>query len=370
VNPAKSTLSVYNLGIKVCDMPAHQCGTGGVVVSKRRLELNTARNAVLMGKCAVFKEVRKLLEKYAEQATKKTGVTTEPEREFLARKLVGRDMDLSEAMKHKLVTDCKGRHWPLSKLNDYRGFSFAVAPTDGHPIAEALHMRKVVFVLSPQTLARFGAENGEDLVSIFHAMTYHGHAYDPQIKNHHPFSRLEHRHFEDFAGMFEGNLVPLTDRELTPKERLIARALNAGQRAVSRAFNAVGQERVARSIRVGASDTAQAWTDGADVIFLRREVLAHADQGLAGMTAIAALLVHEYVHDCSDQASHRHGPEFYEVYEAVVANPDVNLVGRLTADMLQAYVRLLRTEEKKMPRGVAATEDVAHELDRLWREAA
>ena len=61
----KGELSLYNLGVYVCPMPNHRFGTGGVVVSRKQLKMNFARNDV-QSDCPVWRKLTPFLKTASE----------------------------------------------------------------------------------------------------------------------------------------------------------------------------------------------------------------------------------------------------------------------------------------------------------------
>jgi hypothetical protein len=62
----KAGLSVYNLGVHVCELSNYVMGTGGVVVSKQQLQVNFARNDV-QSSCPVWRRIRAVIDQKAGQ---------------------------------------------------------------------------------------------------------------------------------------------------------------------------------------------------------------------------------------------------------------------------------------------------------------
>ena len=78
-------LKIYNKGIFVCSYPAWKFGIGGVVVSKKRLELNMARNDVVVAKCEVWKRIAQIVRKKGLIKTKKKKGINDDDRFSLIR---------------------------------------------------------------------------------------------------------------------------------------------------------------------------------------------------------------------------------------------------------------------------------------------
>jgi hypothetical protein len=81
-----------------------------------------------------------------------------------------------------------------------------------------------------------------------------------------------------------------------------------------------------RRILVGESDTAEAWTDACEHIWINRKRLALVREGRVGWVKLAGLLLHEFVHDEDDRGSHVHDKDFYEKVHDLLL--DTNCVGR------------------------------------------
>ncbi|WP_152184849.1 ATP-binding protein [Sulfurimonas indica] len=71
----KRNLAVYNLGVKVREYSSWDIGYGGIIVSKKPLEVNFARNDILKKSCSVWKsvqsEIKILLGKKSSESSKK-----------------------------------------------------------------------------------------------------------------------------------------------------------------------------------------------------------------------------------------------------------------------------------------------------------
>ena len=75
---------VYNLGVMVRDYGAYKLGTGGIVVSRKQLAVNFARNDVLEHSCDVWRRIRDDVRKHAGVKVAKKKTLNDSERQFLA----------------------------------------------------------------------------------------------------------------------------------------------------------------------------------------------------------------------------------------------------------------------------------------------
>lgn len=113
----------------------------------------------------------------------------------------------------------------------------------------------------------------------------------------------------------------IAEKDLTKKEKIFLKAvrdisgwigrmvygsLNQGQYSWNEA------KKFERSISLGKSEVADAWTDGKTYITLEvRNLKAHPMK-------IVHLLVHEYCHNNATNESHDHGNEFFEAYHDIL----------------------------------------------------
>jgi len=75
-----------------------------------------------------------------------------------------------------------------------------------------------------------------------------------------------------------------------------------------------------RSIGIGMSDTALAWTDGHSYIMLDREYLKRLYLGGRGASQLIHTMFHEMAHDCETNKTHVHNEEFYRTFHDITGN--------------------------------------------------
>ncbi len=374
-------LLVYNLGVLVCNEHASRYGTGGVVVSRRQLDVNFARNAV-MDKCPVWRRVVAQVRKDAGTAIKrKSNRLTEHEREAaLTNFLTGR-IPTSEAAKLPIWELVNGNKVSLETMserlrNGARGrIAFAeLKDRTGSRVLEA----KLALVLSKGTLDLAGCETASDLMRrIQRAMQrspmqgmWDG-AFD--------LSRLREIGMEEMRAIAPSGMDDVPDAKLKPAEKFALSVLRAGCDQVGQVFGMVSRakeggrqaewvmERLEaagvqgalldrlmartngasgrREVRAGESGVADAWTDGRSNVWFERGQLALVGKGHKGMSRLAALAVHEWLHDSPDTSTHVHDTEFYETFHDILL--DSNVVGLAVNAMIDRAARLIRDEGRK-----------------------
>jgi len=363
-------LAVYNLGVLVRRYPGYQFGCGGTVVTKPgvRLAVNMARNDVLVAECETWKRIRKVLQTKSDDRirTKRTRMT-EVELQNIARRFVAGEMEYRDITDVKLVTDIAGRgHTILTLVTGPHSRAPLTTAELGSQMGERAHTRRLAFVLSPHTLERFGVETvGEFQRALTRALaqsnatSWLGDCLD----------RL--RVIEDLREavptLREGYDVLRTD-ELSKIEKAGLQSLRLMADDVSRAMKAqrtLSRKSPDRALWLGASDVAEAWTDGQSKVVVERRQLQLMNYGIGGFVGLANLLVHEFLHDDSDVGSHTHDQEFYARYhDATCSNNGV--LNQAVFRGLRKWVMELHSLKLKVPRTVIKHLD---EVEKLIRDA-
>jgi len=362
-------LSVYNLGVLVRRYSSYQFGCGGVVVTKPgvKLAVNMARNDILVAECQVWKRIRKLLQSTSDRRvrTKRTRMS-EAELENAAKRFLAGEIGYEEISDFKLITDIVGRGHTLFNLCA-GDFSQPVTKAElGSRLAERAHRSKLAFVLAPVTLERFDAESVEDLkVKLVDALRE-----DPKSSQLGRLlsSRKTTEDVKSAAPTLREGYDVLKESELSKAERAGLRALYELSNHVGRALEFAGfvnPTTANRTVYLGVSDAAEAWTDGATRIVVERGQLALMAQGVGGFVGLANLLVHEYLHDADDTGSHTHDYEFYARYHAATCS-HAGILNQAVFKGLHRWVTALHSFGLKVPRSVARHLD---KIERLGREA-
>lgn len=348
---SSSELKVYNLGVLVKGYGSYRFGSGGVVVSKRPFKVNFARNDILTSECDIWPNVVKLVK--AKSATKvaKKAVMTEYEREFLVKSMAA-GSELGEALRNaKVITTGVGSHVTVTTMA-YAGLPYTAAEK-GDRLAERLHRAKVAFVVSRETLDRFGVDTLDELLEKLSEQARAAHQFwiaDRLSKPSVPLDVLAQGYSKDYT------LITL--QEATSIEKMAFKQLqtcNSQMGQWMRRYMAKLElkDTQARDLKLGQSDVALAWTNGSDTITVDRKFLVRcAKGGVDGWMRLLAVMVHEYCHDTADLDGHSHPLEFYEMFETVMTNgiPVATWAGRaanlFSAAALKDGVRLSKANLK------------------------
>lgn len=372
-------LTVYNLGVLVKTYPNYQFGMGGVVVSKHQLQVNFARNDILLSKCGVWKRLSKHLKSISvNKIEKKAARITEDERIAMTRMLLAGEISPIEFIsRQKVITNAKGAHSTLDalmRLNHSTG-NIITFCNNGCQIGEMMHKRGIAFVISKVTLARFDADTPEEFFDAIDRVvelmidnllkdqalrgkvgrndfSYHRKSAEELRKSYRPMDDLR----EDTMGTH----VVLDAKELNARQKLILKVLSDTSRLVSNLpyIRSLGASK--RKLLVGRSDVSEAWTDGGSYIVLNETIISGvSSNGYHGMMRAVGILVHEYLHNDSDKGSHVHDLDFYEAWHETVLDEQKGFsVGAIIDYSMLQIAKEYKEMDKRAPAGIVKALDV------------
>lgn len=320
-------LKVYNLGVLVKSFSNYTFGTGGTIVSKRRLELNTARNDILTHRCEVWKRISTNLREISlAKVTGKTALNKQ-ERDFLAREWIWKKLPTSakESLNDvKLFTDVTGRHWSLNELRDQP--KLTVARGTEAKIGSRLHRERTAFVLSEDTLTRFRVDSLDELFEFL--------ADEAEID-----LRNKKENFQQLALGCSDHYQVLDDTQLTLKQQIVLNVLRQKYEKFHKWFEATEKTSGQRKLVGGSSGVALAWTDGSTfVAFDTKELDSAADGSVAGFFGRLLTLTHELCHDSADLESHEHDTVFLTKHHDIIQYRGTRLL-KFAQEMHALYLR-------------------------------
>lgn len=334
-------LLVYNQGAYVETMGAWRLGAGGIVVSKRPLEVNFARNSVMEDTCPVWKKIVLKLAGVVLAKLSHAKKLSDGERKFLARRLSTLKRFPNELWKQvKVLTDPSGRHLALKDLKNYTRFAYV---SEQDSFACALHRENSTFVVTDMLLTRFGCCTLEEWLKQIQEL-------DPNLLG----EGFEVVSTDELLKQGLGSAKTLATDGLSRKERAALAALTWLNQELALQLRMADLTRNHREILVGTHDSGRfvAWTDGKSYITVNKRHLKLLDRGLDGVLEWLHTLVHEYMHDTDDSESHSHDVVFYrKFHDALFANQGLNL-GILTVQGLRSYLDCLSEQGIGKPRAL------------------
>ena len=362
-------LAVYNLGVLVRRYPGHYFGCGGTVVTKPgvRLAVNMARNDVLVAECAVWKRIRKMLQsKSDERIRTKRARMTEVELQNIARRFVEGEIGYCDVEDAKLITDIVGRGHSVATLLGANGRLPLTTAELGSRMGEHAHCRKLAFVVSPQTLERFGVESVGGLRRVLSAALGQSKS-TAWLKECVDRLRVVEDVQKAVPTLREGHDV-LKATELDKAEKAALRALQHMAYDICSSMRnggIIGSQARDRELWLGVSEVSEAWTDGETKIMVERGQLALMHEGIGGFAGLANLLVHEYLHDTADVGSHTHDQEFYARYHEATCG-SAGVLNQAVLRGLRRWVLELHEAKLTVPKRAVRHLDAG---EKVFREA-
>lgn len=334
----KGSVSIYNQGVLVRQDPGHVWGAGGVIVSKQAIALNVSRTEILRKTCPVWKAIAKTFAVECERIAGLLGGNrkTEERREQAARALLsGHEQSLVYFNSEEVITILPGNnHLSLSSFFNKCTHatsaknSYSVVTSDRDiPKAESIARQRIVILVHPKTLDRFGCHTPEEFSQALDTIKSNFITLQsPNMGRY--FRSMEIPARLDFATIRDAfvertEVVPVKSlprdiktawEPLTTVLQHYARLATGGTRYASKAVYGGG---TMFNIVVGHSNTAQAWTDGATYIAINANIVEKLKTApLQTAARIFALVDHEISHQ-GDSVGCGHDEAFWERYHDI-----------------------------------------------------
>lgn len=265
-------LSIYNMGVFVCSIPSSVAGCHGVIVSKRALKVNFARNDILREVCPIFDIIMDEVRSKVVEHFKNVSLKTEDEKMFFVKRAMTGVISTEDLMEAQIFTDIRGYHCNLLHIfNEWEGHVALVEMDQPKAPGEMLMRSRKGFVFSSQNLVRFGSPDLEDFYFKLNKI------FGEEI-----VEELMFLNYETCIEEYEGFSVEIPNEELTVKELFALKSIsrqNAKLVALVNKNNASRIYRNKRKLHAGESDTANAWTDSISNIYINRNLLGSMGDG-------------------------------------------------------------------------------------------
>lgn len=302
-------LKVYNLGFYVQE----KWGMSGVVVSKQQLRVNFPRNDV-MADCPVWHVMnQKVRESLVQKSTKKYKTLTLQERRAILNDVRNGDTTFSDARGSRILETAQGKFLSFSMFLK-EGLPWTIAKI-GERRADRLIEKGSHVVFSEEMLMAMNYTGEKKKFFSWLIMTLlnnntngRGCYKDYSLENCQNDIFAKESFYEEFSTIFESNDSYLTvpRNKMTKIERRILDTLG---------YYGCWGERV---LRIGLSDSANAWTDGRTYINIDRGFLKEknltSDYEIANLFAV---MIHELAHDNDTTKTDIHGEDFYEKFHDI-----------------------------------------------------
>jgi hypothetical protein len=302
---------VYNLGAYVMQASLSEMGMMGIVVSKKQVKVNFARNDI-QHDCEIYHGYRDDNDKHVEgifdvvkknrikKTRQKRRTLNSWERQATMKEIRDGQQDLADVKSLALIRTAQGKHVSLDFVRKNRQeWSFAPFGSD---LADRLMEREQAICFDEGLLTDLDYDGHPS--KFFTWLTGEDKSYSYQCKHTDSDWETIEKMYVDFEKISSGvsdTYSTLPDKKLTVVERRIIKVLNG--------FKCWG----GRVINLGYSERANAWTNGCTYITIDRSFLKRLSVTWdRHCNKLMVLLAHEMAHDCDTRGTHIHGPEFYE----------------------------------------------------------
>jgi len=299
-------IELYNIGAYVCEMSAMSYGICGTVVTKKQLDLNSARNQVI-STCPVYAHVKDIIKQNRvkrRHSTKRRNFNTHERQSALMDLLVG-DETYDSLKSLKLVATAQGKLLSLEEIRKSR-LNWTFAPY-GDRRADKLMETEQAIVFDEAILERLNYPTNDEHRNFFNWLFEAEELENGRIPNGWESKPILYQDFDELVRGIRDDYTTIPQSKWTKTEKRVMRLLQNGNCWDGRV------------LRLGMSDTADAWTDGQTYITINRDRLrmVYWTYG-SSLRKLMSLLCHEMAHDDDSRGTHHHGPEFYERYYDIV----------------------------------------------------
>jgi len=298
-------LSFYNLGALVMNHSAIHAGVTGVVVSKKMLKVNFARNDIL-NSCPVYEKLQQVIrDNRIKKIRKQKRSLNNNERMALLCDLRDGIVTYSDVKSLKLIELSNDKFMSLDQIRKIR-IPWSIAP-HGNRIADQLQYLDLAVCISEDIINTL--DYSGDSKNFFDWLLCETYVNDKDMESRWSLMR---QCFHSFKGGlskgFNNASIRLSYEKWTKAERRLVRVLEN--------YNCWE----GRAIGIGTSDTSCAWTDGSSYICLSREYIQKCSpNSVHGASHLIMTLFHELAHNESSEDTHHHGMEFYRNFHNIVA---------------------------------------------------
>lgn len=335
--------SIYSLGVFVRTLSSFEYGVDAHIVTKKALNLNMARNDI-SDSDPLYRKIKDILrERMIEEGVGLSHISGEtglPEatRLSLIKQLINGSIEMSRVLGLPLIRDYRGHKIKLSGLiNDIgRGMPLIVAPEAGNRVCDRLATTKEARVLHQDELRVWQQPNMDGLINLWCELInqiseFTSYNREQILK----LRRAKLPSYEQMSETINDKYVKVKQTDLSGQKRIAKSALNYVSKIMANRISKQLNTSVAkRTIKIGKSEVADGWTDGATYICVGQHMVSQLENGISGATELILLLLHEYCHDANTAGSHEHGFEFYEKYHDLSSS---NVVGYSARILLERF---------------------------------
>ena len=337
-----SGIDVFNQGVHVTTLSSWSYGASGMVVTKGRITINFARNDI-MRSCETWKGVEATIKRLAGKDPSENKKLTDSQRGLVWKKIIANGGDLEPYRNHRIFIDSNGASLSIEQIlrASYAkkgGKTILSVSEEGAYAADRVMQARLGIVLSNSMLDYVGASSPRQFLERIFLRS--------GITNQKtPLSGIFHNvPLDELAASVVGtDFAIIPESEYTKAEKIGQQIANRlGWMLCGKIREKIGASGISfRRIDVGASDTADGWTDGSTYIAIHRDILSEAVR-TGEFVNLALLLIHEFCHRTGSVGDHQHDFDFYREYH------DLSLIAQDVAKLGKAeHERIVLVNNKR-----------------------
>ncbi|WP_371321928.1 ATP-binding protein [Pseudomonas ficuserectae] len=329
----EGAVSIYNQGVLVRHDSSHLWGAGGLIVTKQAIALNVSRSEILRKTCPVWKAIAKVFGPLADKVSGELGGRrkTEARRARSALSLLSGAADVGKIFCHEeVITVLPGkRHITLmdfigKAFREHKGTYTVVLKGSDIPKGEGIAGQRIIQVLHPQTLDRFGCHSVEDFEDVLERVIANArpavsHWYrDLKVPQCAAFATVKKAYVERTSIVDEKKALDKETRRAWIALRwCLQHYAGACVGAERWKDGTVRHSKDRLDVLLGESNTSEAWTDGKTYLAINRTIVQRLkSEPMKTAAYIFGLVEHEVAHQ-GDSLACGHDEAFYQRFHDI-----------------------------------------------------
>lgn len=343
-------LRLYSDGIYVKDLNYHHFGISADCVSKKALELNTARNDVATH-CPYWKSTQQALVAELSRSRRAGEGWTATEKDAAIYQLAIGALDIADLLEVPLVRDVRGKYYSVKQLL-ITPKPVVCVPTGQEQAGDFMASSNIAYAIRQADLHSWGVTSAAEFCEILRDCAGVSDRLGAWRRS---FYKLQAGRFENLLEGINTQARLCLQKELSDLERAQKAALQSAANRMAKKLWGKGKYRgKKRKLMIGECEGVQAWTDGEAYIAIARSSLQAFDAGMSGLAYLSAMLLHEYMHDAPSLSAVAHDFEFFEAFHnAIFGKGYKSLLAECQSTLKVTYARLLDQHRLDYPAWLA-----------------
>jgi len=383
-NKNSYALKIYNQGVYVTRN--YNGYLNGILVSKKAIEVNFARNSIIENECKVWKSFEQYVEKRMESEAIKgiNRVIPVHMAHYYIELFFKYKIEANKFLSLKIYRDMGGKYYNIFQLLDSRFKHIAIEDKNHISICDSLNQMDSVLVIDKcleNAIGEHGgaytdgittvkeliiaqlnilgfdflklqtaSESGDSIQSAYHKeykkflkrlSIYDANGINKRAKE----IRKSFKYYNDILALEKENPVEhiiYKKEDLDPFNRdvynIVKRMAKGIYRLMRNNTTSTTQE---RNILFGDSqERLQGWTDGEIYIVIDMALINSAKKGIKEIENIAHTILHEYCHSENDIKDSSHSMDFFTMYhDALEPHLYCNSISELVLMFIKSYVK-------------------------------